>query len=212
MSWAIAVQIPTHCLDFSIPEFRIQVLFPLKLFTGCTEKKSYRNWWRSVFLKDMSSRWRWLSELGRWDSPLERYGAGWEKWASLYFQGAAKILKSIQRNYMCRVVFFQLCQVNARREVAVIYSPGFSDPSPLPVAIPSAAHNFTRFFRGKEIKIHNKAAQSLFFLASYCTDISTQVFINHFIFCSSRILFQIRSLSIIALLFSKFSALTTFCF
>lgn len=121
----------------------------------------------------MSSRWRWLSGPGRWDSPLERYGQpgrgvlpfqgthtlltpGW-------FQKAAKIFKLIQRNDTCRVLFLQLCQVNARPEVAVIYSPGFSDPSPLPVAVPAAAHNFTRFFKGGKYKIHHKGAQSLFF-------------------------------------------------
>lgn len=76
---------------------------------------------------------------------------------------------------------------------------------PLPAAFPLAAHNFTRFFKGgKEVKIHHKAALSLFFPASYCTDVSTQVFINNFTFSSSLILFQIRSLSCIALLFSNF--------
>lgn len=107
---------------------------------------------------------------------------------------------------MCRVLFFQLCQVNGRPELAVIYSPGFSDPSPLPVAIPSAAHDFTRFFRGGKKK--SKYTTKLF-PASYCTGISTQVFTNHFIFSSSQILFQIHSLSVIALIFPNFSALTT---
>lgn len=124
----IAVQIPTLCLDFYVPETGLQALFPLELFTGCTGKKSCRSWWRSVFPRGMCSRWRWLSGLGSWDSLLERYGAGWAGHTVLPSQGThsadfwvlpgnSQDFKFIPRNYMCRVVFFQLCQVNARPEV-----------------------------------------------------------------------------------------------
>lgn len=175
----------------------------------------------------MSSRWRWLSALDSWDTPSERYGASWDKYIVLSFKGDTDcwLLGTSKKqprssNYYKEITCvefyfssFVRWMPDLKLQLFIRLADVLLRSFPLPVAIPLAAHNFTGFFKGgKEVKVHHRAALSLFFPASYCTNISTQVFTNHFIFSSSLILFQICSLSIIAVLFSSFSAITTFCF
>lgn len=102
----------------------------------------------------MSFRWRWLFALDSWDTPLERYGASWDKYIVLSYKGDTDcwLLGTSKKqprssNYYKEItcVEFYFCQVNARPEVAVIYSPGWCASQILPS---SCCHSFssTQFY------------------------------------------------------------------